>query len=101
MICYVIFFYHVTVHNNSIAAAILQPSVIKQRNRTNAISIIGLFATWTIQIGFILINSIILYFFELEWVREYLALLKDSFFFLLPLTEIVTSAPIKRFLKEN
>jgi hypothetical protein len=34
---YIIFFHHVTQHNNNIAANILKPSIIKQRNKANAV----------------------------------------------------------------
>jgi hypothetical protein len=50
MFCYIIFFHYVTYHNNNIAINVLKPSVIKQRNNTNAISMLGLFASWLMEI---------------------------------------------------
>jgi hypothetical protein len=43
---YAIFFCHVTVHNNTVGLAVHEPHVIKQRNRTNAISMVGQLITW-------------------------------------------------------
>ena len=47
---YFAFFVYLFNHNNNIAATVLQPSVVKHRNRTNAISMLGLFITWIIEI---------------------------------------------------
>jgi hypothetical protein len=38
---YVVYFHHIVVHDNNIASKILQPNVIKQRNKTNAITMSG------------------------------------------------------------
>jgi hypothetical protein len=97
MLCYIVFFLHVTAHNNRIAATVLQPCVIKQRNRTNAISMLGLFATWFLQMCYIIGNGLLISLFEEEWIREYSTLLKDFKFVWIPWIEIVTSAPINRF----
>ena len=101
MLCYIVFFHHIMVHNNSIAATVLQPGVIKQRNKTNAISMLGLFATWFIQMCYILGNGLLISLFDAEWLRDYSAFLKDFKFVWIPWIEIVTSAPIKRFMMEN
>ena len=44
--CYIVFFVHITNHNNNIAANILRREVIKQRNRTNAITMVFSLHGW-------------------------------------------------------
>jgi hypothetical protein len=38
------------VHDNNIASQILQPKVIKQRNKTNAITMSGQVAAWFMEV---------------------------------------------------
>ena len=39
--CFVSLFYHIYKHNKNVALGILGPSVVKHRNRTNAITMTG------------------------------------------------------------
>ncbi len=99
IVCYVVIFHHVTHHNNNTAANILQPSAIKQRNRSNAISFLGLFITWCLQILYIIVIGIIINLFQVDWFREYTSILYlDLNFFIIPWIQVATSPPIKRFL---
>jgi hypothetical protein len=50
MYCYVLFFQYIVNHDNSIAASVLHPAVVKRRNRANAITMVGLMATWLMEI---------------------------------------------------
>ena len=62
---------------------------------------LGLFATWFIQMCYILGNGLLIDLFKMEWLREYSTLLKDFKFVWIPWIEIATSAPIKRFMMKN
>ena len=96
MICYGIFFHYVTNHNNNVAATVLKQLVIKQRNRNNAISMLGLSASWLLEIWYILFVGLFTFGFESSSMREIAAVLKDFDFLLIPVLQILTSAPIKK-----
>ena len=98
MVCYAIFFHYVTYHNNNIAATILQPAVIKQRNNANAISMLGLFASWLMEIWYLFFVGLLASKFEIGFLREVAATLKDFDFTFIPLIQILTSFPIRKFL---
>ena len=95
--CYFIFFLHIHHHNNTVAATVLNKTAIKQRNRTNAISMMGLFITWILEVCYITVTGIVVTVYNQEWFREYSALLRDFDFVLIPLVQILTSPPIKQF----
>jgi hypothetical protein len=42
---------HLYNHNNTVIKGVVDPKVIRLRNRANAISLTGLFATCLIQVG--------------------------------------------------
>ena len=95
---YVSFFHFLFLHNNNIAASVLHPAVVKHRNRTNAISMLGLFFTWILEIWYLVLVAI--------WpkqgsVREVGSLFKMSDFCLIPLVQIITSAPMKKFIHQK
>ena len=96
MLCYGVFFHYVTYHNNNIASAILQQSVIKQRNNTNAISMLGLFASWLLEIWYIFFVGLLAFEFDISFLREVAAALKDFDFILIPIFQTLTSVPIKK-----
>ena len=99
MFCYAIFFHYVTYHNNFVASAILQQSVIKQRNNTNAISMLGLFISWVMEMWYILIVGLLSTKFEVGYLREVAATLKDFDFILIPFFQIITSVPMRKFIQ--
>lgn len=105
LFCYIFIFAYLTSHNKNVAAEIVNPSVIKLRNKTNAISLIGLFASWVLQTSDLLIVGVLSTKFELEWLREVTALLKGSDFLWIPMIQILTTPPIRKMvfssLKEN
>jgi hypothetical protein len=47
---FVILFHHIYKHNNHVAINILSPSVVQQRNRTNAVTLAGQFAGWVMEV---------------------------------------------------
>ena len=105
MFCYIIFFHHLTQHNKNIAANILKPSVIKHRNQINAISMLGLFACWLLEVWYMILVGILAIEFDMDWVKEVSATLKDFDFVWIPLLQIVTSASMRKEMllhsKEN
>ena len=61
--CYFVLFAHISHHNNNIARAVLSQSAIKQRNRTNSISMLGLFITWFLEVIYITFVGIVVTIF--------------------------------------
>ena len=94
---YIIFFQYITKHNKNVASTILQPSVIKQRNQANAISMVGQIVAWVLEIWYTIFMGFLPIYFKLETVREASALLKNIEFVLIPMVEVYTSAPIRKF----
>ena len=94
---YIIFFQYITKHNKNVASTILQPSVIKQRNQANAISMVGQIVAWVLEIWYTIFMGFLPIYFKLETVREASALLKNIEYVLIPMVEVYTSAPIRKF----
>ena len=94
---YIIFFQYITKHNKNVASTILQPSVIKQRNQANAISMVGQIVSWVMEIWYTMFMGFLPMYFKMETVREVSALLKNFEFVLIPMVEVYTSAPIRKF----
>ena len=94
---YIIFFHYVSKHNKNVASTILQPSVIKQRNQANAISMVGQIVAWVLEIWYTIFMGFLPIYFKLETVREASALLKNIEYVLIPMVEVYTSAPIRKF----
>jgi len=105
MVCYSIFFASLTNYNNTVASALVNPSVIKFRNKTNAISVFGLFASWVLQISDLLIYGVFATQFKMEWLREVTAVFKGFDFLWIPIIQILTTPPMRKMvfskLKEN
>jgi hypothetical protein len=100
-VCYVIFFGHVYLHDNQIAAAVISQSVLKLRNRSNAASMLSRFLTWILRIWYVALAGVLSILFKIENLKEMSALVKLSDLFLVPLLQIVTTASIKHFLRTN
>jgi len=99
--CYIIFFAHVTHHDNHIAVTILGKEVIRQRNQTNAVTMVGLFLTWLMELSYL---SWITFYYGLDFSkqsRELPTLVKMSEFSLVPLVQIMTSPPLRRFVSNR
>ena len=58
---YLIFFHYISKHNKTIAANVLKPSVIKQRNRANAVSMYGQLACWVMKIWYAVLIVILVW----------------------------------------
>ena len=101
IVCYIIFFVHLFHHNNTIAIGILTPPIIKQRNRVNAISMFGQFAAWLMDVLYIVLAGLLSFFHDVDKLREIASLLKSFEFLLIPLLEVFTSVPIRKFLMDT
>jgi hypothetical protein len=57
--CFVALFYHLHNHNKTIAAAVVSPTVIQQRNRVNAITMAGQLAGWTMEVWYLVVVGLL------------------------------------------
>jgi hypothetical protein len=99
--CYLAFFQHVIHHNNSIAVGVVAPSVLKNRNKTNAITMAGQAASWIMEIWYIVIVGVLSTIVQVDILREISVVVKALEFCLNPFVLIYTSAPIRRYLEAN
>jgi hypothetical protein len=77
----------------------LSETVVKNRHRTNAISLSGQFITCIAGGWYIFMGLIITYITRSEKSREIAALFRVSQFGVIPAIEIYTSPPLTRFVK--
>ena len=97
--CYIAFFHHTIHHDNTVAIIVIQPEVLKLRNKRNAISMVGLLASWLMELWYIIIVGLLTAMIkDPVYVRDVATLIKMFEFVLLPMVQIFTSEPIKRFL---
>ena len=113
---YIVLYYHISCHNNNkTIQQILDKNTIKNRNRTNAISLTGMFLSWAWEVWYLLLVGIVRYLKsdwlaygyltgiislvinDANWFRELATLIKCYEFYFIPLVQIYTSAPIRRF----
>ena len=73
----------------------------RMRQRVNAISLTGLVATWLMEVWYILFVGFFSIFFRMNFVREVWSIIKYYEFYFIPLVQIHTSPPIKRYLSSN
>ena len=99
--CYLGFFAHIFHHDNNIAIGVVAPSVLKNRNRTNAITMAGQAASWIMEIWYLVIVGILSTIIQVDILREISVVLKALEFCLIPFVQIYTSAPIKKYLEAN
>ena len=100
IICYVDLFRYIYNHNK-MAIGLLDMSTIKRRNQVNAVSLIGLFGGWLLEVWYILFVIILFLLFEASWVHEMVAIVKYYEFYFIPLIQIQTSAPIMGFIDKT
>jgi hypothetical protein len=96
--CYAVMFYVIIKHDNTEAVKIVKPSVIKQRNQTNAVTLTGQFSCFLIEIWYIVFVGLLAVPKNITYLREWAAMIKTLEFFLLPFIMITTSAPLRNFL---
>ena len=95
---YVILYQYIASHNNNDhLKQILKQSDIKARNRSTAISLLGLVAGWMMEISYLFAVGILSFFLDRNSVREITSTLKYFEFYLVPLVQIYSSQPLKQF----
>ena len=99
--CYLSYFQYIYHHDNCIAARVVSQKTIRMRNKTNAISMIGQVTSWVMEIWYIVLVGLLSTMFQVDSLREVAVLVKATDHFLIPLVQIFTSAPIKRFFKRG
>lgn len=99
MVSYGFLFHHIADHDNNVASAILKQSVIDKRNRSNAISLFGLFLTWFMDILYIIFAGLVFTFYDSEWLREIVSTVKNIDFVLVPWIQISTTPSLINFIK--
>ena len=99
--CYLFYFQYIYHHDNNIAARVVSQTTIRMRNKTNAISMIGQVTSWVMEIWYIVLVGLLSTMFQVDSLREVAVLVKATDHFLIPLVQIFTSAPIKRFFKRG
>jgi hypothetical protein len=94
---YFILFHYIVQHDNKTAIGVLHQSVIKKRNRVNAINLTGLVMGWLMEVWYIILVGIFSLFIESKVLREISLVLKQFEFYLFPLVQVHTSDPLKKF----
>ena len=97
--CYAVIFYSVFKHDNTEAVRILNPSVIRQRNRTNAICLIGQVLAFVFKLWYLIAIGFLAIPFNAVRVREISGLLKPMDFLVIPLVLILTTTNLRNFYK--
>ncbi len=94
---YLILYQYLSSHNNKNMGQILKQSEINARNKVNAISLMGLVMGWFMKFWYVFLVGVLGYVFDKNLLREVSSVLKYFEFFLVPLVQIHTSAPLKKF----
>ena len=98
IICYIILYTFINKHNSGLVTKILKPSVINKRNKVNAISLTGQVAGWIMEMWYIVVIGFLNTVFNFELFREVAPFVKDLEFVLIPMIQIYSSEPIKKFM---
>jgi hypothetical protein len=102
IVSYAILYHYIARHDNSNSLKqILKQSDIKARNRSNAISLLGLVAGWMMEISYLFAIGVLSFILEQNIVREIFSVLKYYEFYLIPLVQIYTSNPLKQFWQKK
>ena len=94
---YIILFCYISQHDNKIAKNVLKPSVIKSRNRANAVNLTGLVLGWLMEVWYIFLVGVLSFILDQNAFWEVSALLKYYEFYLIPLVQVHTSPALKKF----
>jgi hypothetical protein len=97
--CYFVIFYTIFKHDNTEAIKILKPSVIRQRNQTNAISLIGQVLGFVIKLWYLITIGFLAVPFNATTVREVSGIMKTLDFIAIPVVMILTTSNLRNFYK--
>ena len=100
VISYLVLFRYLYVHDNTVAISVLRPEVIKVRNSRNAISLAGQLVTGILETSYFLLMIFYMNFAveHSERSREVASIFKLLEFTLIPLAQVLTSPPLKKFV---
>jgi hypothetical protein len=96
--CYITIFCYLSFVNKRNASSVLKPSVIRDRNRSNSISLTGQAAGWIMEVWYIILVGVFSTIYKFELTRELSPIIKLFEFVLIPLVEIQTTPPLKRYM---
>ena len=95
---YVILFRYVWRHDNKTANSVLDTKVINLRNRANAISLTGLFATWALELCYVVFGGVLsIVITDSNFIRELVSALIPFEYYFIPLVQVYSSVPIRNF----
>ena len=97
--CYFLIFYSVFKHDNTEAIKILKPSVIRQRNQANVISLVGQVLGFVIKLWYMVAIGVLAIPFNAIRVREVSGILKTFDFVAIPLVMILSTSTLRNFFK--
>ena len=101
LICYMIYFWYIYNHDNKVAAVIISKTTLKSRNKRNAISMVGQIVSWILKVWYLVIVGLLASIFDNDMLREVSVLIKATSFLLIPLVQVLTSAPIMKYGREQ
>jgi hypothetical protein len=93
-----VLFNYIYNHNKNIGATVLQPEVIRQRNRKNAISMVGQFCSWILELSYFFLLIFFATRLYHDQRREIASIIKLYEFSLIPLVQIFTTASMRQFV---
>ena len=99
--CCLVYFHYIYHHNNHVAASVISQKVLTLRNKTNAISMVGQAVSLVAVFWYIILIGLFSTIVEFSLLREVATAVKISDFFIIPLIHILTSAPMKMFIKKS
>ena len=85
--CYVAIFLYTRKMTNSMGS-LLRESVIRERHRCNAISLLGQIVSWFIEFWYACIVGLVVNFYDSDLLREVTPILKHLDFVLIPLVQV-------------
>ena len=100
-LCCLVYFHYIYHHDNHVAASVISQKVLTSRNKTNAISMVGQAISLIAEFWYIIAIGLFSAMVEFPLLREVGVVVKISDFFIIPLIHILTSAPIKMFIKKG
>jgi hypothetical protein len=97
-VCYLVLFNHIYHHNKNIGANVLRPEVIHQRNRKNAITMVGQFCSWILELSYFFLLIFFASRLYHDQRREIASIIKLSEFSFIPLVQILTTSSMTQFI---
>lgn len=102
MCSYCYLFYYVWKHDNKEAARLLSENIIRKRNRANALSLMGNFSTWLVNMIYVIGAGFVpVLFSNSVSVKEVTSFLKFFDYLVVPFVQIKTSPPLRRFVESK